>query len=94
MKDKAIEELGFVIVVLDRGFVYVGDAEIHVPENRDMGSRMVIRQCRNIRVWGTDKGLGQIAVSGPTAKTILDEVGTVVAPMSSVVHWMICLKKF
>ena len=68
---------GFGIVVLDRGFVYVGDVNI------DDGW-CVIEKARNIRVWGTTNGLGEL-VKGPTASTKLDDVGTVRAPMRAVI---------
>jgi len=53
------------IVVCDRGFVLVGRVTI---EN----SYVTITKCSNVRKWGTTKGLGQIASSGPTEKTVLD----------------------
>jgi len=31
-----------------------------------------VRKGACVRVWGTDKGLGQLAVEGPTPSTILD----------------------
>lgn len=58
------------IVVADKGFVFVGDVEDHKD-----GS-VTIRRCRNIRYWGTTKGLGELA-TGPTPKTIVDNFGTV-----------------
>jgi hypothetical protein len=69
---------GFGIVVLDRGFVYVGNIEID-------GDWCVITNARNIRCWGTERGLGQLALEGPTEKTKLDVVGTVRAPMRAVI---------
>jgi hypothetical protein len=65
------------VVVLDRGFVYVGR-----PERDD--DMLVIRNAKNIRVWGTSKGLGEL-VNGPTSKTRLDPAGTVRAPMRAVI---------
>lgn len=53
------------IVVLDRGFVVVGNVS-------QEGNEVTIRNCRNIRRWGTTRGLGEIASAGPTAKTVLD----------------------
>lgn len=72
--------LGYHIVVLDRGFVYVGDATI-----TDDDRFVVIRDAMNIRVWGTTKGLGELAQCGPTKDTILDHVGTVKAPMRALI---------
>jgi hypothetical protein len=78
MKKTEILE-GFAIVVLDRGFVYVGLA------THD-GEWCVIRDARNVRVWGTTEGLGQLALKGPQPNTKLDMVGTVRAPARAVIH--------
>ena len=69
---------GFGIVVLDRGFVYVG-------ETMHDGEWCIIRNAVNIRYWGTKRGLGQLALEGPTPETILDPVGTVRAPARAVI---------
>ena len=69
---------GFAIVVLDRGFVYVGKVEV-------AGDFCLINDATNIRFWGTTKGLGELAQNGPTDKTKLDPVGTVRAPMRAVI---------
>jgi len=68
---------GLAIVVLDRGFVYIGVTTIE-------GDWCVIENAKNIRVWGTTKGLGEL-VGGPTSSTKLDQVGTVRAPMRAVI---------
>lgn len=65
------------IVVLDRGFVYIGYTTIE----KDF---VVIRNAKNIRVWGTTKGLGEL-VSGPTSTTKTDTVGTVKAPLRALI---------
>ena len=77
MRESKVLE-GFCIVVLDRGFVYVG----HV---RHDGEWCVIEKAKNIRQWGTTRGLGELAISGPTNKTSLDAVGTVRAPSRAVI---------
>lgn len=69
---------GYALVVLDRGFVYVGEVEVE-------DEWCVIREARNIRYWGTTKGLGELALGGPTAKTTLDPAGTVRAPKRAVI---------
>ena len=69
---------GFAVVILDRGFVYVGDAECD-------DNWCVISNAHNIRVWGTTEGIGQLVRTGPTSKTKLDAVGTVRAPMRAVI---------
>lgn len=69
---------GFGIVVADRGFVYVGDI--------DAGKQFcVIENARNIRKWGTSRGLGQLALEGPQPETVLDDAGTVRIPARAVI---------
>ena len=53
------------IVVCDRGFVLVGRVEIK-------DHYVTITDCSCVRDWGTTKGLGEIAINGPTSKTKLD----------------------
>jgi hypothetical protein len=72
---------GFRIVVLDRGFVYVGKVSVS-------DDWCTIIEARNIRYWGTDEthpGLGWLAANGPTEKSKVDVVGTVHAPMRAVI---------
>lgn len=71
------------IVILDRGFVYVGDVAIE-------GDWMIIRNARNVRRWGTTKGLGELAKNGPLTNTQLDPAGTVRAPMRAVIGLVEC----
>lgn len=69
-KDSVADTDGDIkIVVLDRGFVYVGYVTIE-------DEFVVIRHAKNIRYWGTKNGLGEL-VSGPLAETKLDHAGTV-----------------
>jgi len=70
---------GFAIVVATEGFVYVGDVSHY-------GEWCVMTHARNIRYWGTERGLGQLALEGPTSKTKLDDVGTVRIPAHAVAH--------
>jgi hypothetical protein len=65
------------IVVLDRGFVYVGHTEID-------GDFVKITRAKNIRIWGTSKGLGEL-VNGPLSGTKLDDVGAVQAPLRALI---------
>ncbi len=65
------------IVVADRGFVYVG----RMSKDADF---LILQQAKNIRVWGTTRGLGEL-VSGPTSTTKLDPVGTVRIPFRAVI---------
>lgn len=75
--DPARKHYGIQIVVLDRGFVYVGDTTID-------GDFVIIENARNIRLWGTTKGLGELR-TGPTGKTQTDYVGTVRAPIRALI---------
>lgn len=60
------------IVVLQRGWVFVGRYLLD-PETQIV----TLTDSRNIRVWGTTRGLGELAESGPTASTKLDHTGVV-----------------
>lgn len=75
-KDSLSDPARFVgpikIAVLDRGFVYVG----HVESD---GKFFVLTNAKNVRIWGTTKGLGEL-VNGPLSGTKLDPVGTVRVP--------------
>lgn len=68
----------YSVVVLDRGWVYVGQTSIE-------GEWCLIRAAQNIRYWGTKRGLGQLALEGPTENTKLDPAGTVRAPLRAVI---------
>lgn len=74
--------LGQKIVVLDRGFVYVGD--VHEQEDR-----VLILNAKNIRVWGTTNGLGELR-NGPLSGTKLDMVGEVSAYKHAIIHLISC----
>ena len=69
---------GFAIVVLDRGFVYVGRTITD-------GEWCEIAEARNIRYWGTENGLAQLVNDGPTNKTRLDGPISLRAPMRAVI---------
>lgn len=65
------------IAVLDRGFVYVG----YIKKEEDF---LVLTHAKNIRIWGTTKGLGEL-VNGPLGGTKLDVVGTVRVPFKALI---------
>lgn len=73
-----MEQHGFQIAVLDRGFVYVGDIESDEKW-------AYIKNARNIRQWGTTKGLGELR-DGPTSKTQSDFAGTVKVNRRALMH--------
>ena len=72
------------IVVLDRGFVYVGKTRVD-------GDFVEITNARCIRTWGTSKGLGELR-DGPKESTKLDDAGAVIAPMRAVIHFIKCTR--
>lgn len=72
-----VEDHGIKIVVADRGFVYIG----HVTTD-DKWCR--IAKASNIRVWGTSKGLGELA-AGPLPNTKLDKTGNVKIAMRALI---------
>ncbi len=60
---------GWQIVVLQRGWVVVGDLTIN-------GDQCILKDAAVIRICETDKGLGQLAINGPTDKTKIDKTTT------------------
>jgi len=77
VEETSIEPTEAQIVVAQRGWIFVGD----VTETEH---DIVITNARNIRIWGTTKGLGQLA-NGPLSGTKHDEYGTVRLPRLGVV---------
>lgn len=71
------------IVIADRGWVWVG-------KTRKVGDDLVIENARTIRYWGTTRGLGELAESGPTKTTKLDPIGTMLVPMRAVIGRLAC----
>jgi hypothetical protein len=79
----SIKETGgdIKIAVLDRGFVYVGRL---APQEDSMDAFLILTNAKNIRVWGTTEGLGEL-VSGPKKDTRLDNVGTIRVPLHALI---------
>lgn len=77
-----LKDLGQNIVVLDRGFVYVGNVT-------DEGEYLRVNNAKNIRYWGTKSGLGELT-SGPLPETKLDLVGEILAPKRALIHLVPC----
>ena len=71
-----------VIVIADKGWVFVGSADVS-----DTWVRLT--HAMNIRRWGTQRGLGEL-VQGPLPSTVLDPAGTVDLPMSAVIALIQC----
>lgn len=58
------------LVVVDGGWVLLGEVT-------DVSGGVVVTDTSVVRVWGTTAGLGELALKGPTASTILDFTGEV-----------------
>ena len=71
------------IVIADRGWVFVG-------QTQDAGDKLLVENARVIRRWGTTKGLGELAESGPLPNTILDPLGRLVLPSRAVIGVIAC----
>lgn len=72
--DTAKEFAGEVkIVILQRGWVMVGKLDKTTDPQLYQ-----LHNAATIRIWGTTKGLGELATNGPTTKTVLDKNGGVV----------------
>lgn len=68
---------GWNILVVDNGFVFVGDCIT--------GKGMVMLQhAKTLRRWGTTTGLGEL-INGPTVKTVADPVGNLLVPFPRVI---------
>ena len=70
------------IVVLERGFVYVGRCSEVMD---DGGDKITIRDARSIIRWGTTEHLGEL-VDGPKENTKLGASCTVMARVQQVIH--------
>ncbi len=69
--------------MLDRGFVYVGKVS-------RQGDDLVIEDAKNVRRWGTERGLGQLASEGPQPNTRLDPTPLITAPLKSLIYLIDC----
>ena len=73
------------IVVLQRGWVYVG-------RYHRTGDECTLTNASCIRTWGTTNGLGQL-VNGPTEITKLDKAGTVRFHIAAQVNTLDCVEE-
>lgn len=71
------------IVVLDRGWVFVG-------KTRYVDGGMQVDNARCVRIWGTTRGIGELAESGPTERTRLDPCGSVFFPERALILIIPC----
>ena len=71
------------IVVGQNGHVFVGRYCVAPAKNTPPFSvsgtfdEVVLYDAKVIRFWGTTAGLGELALNGPTPKTVLDKCGVV-----------------
>lgn len=61
-----------------------------IGPTKDTEYGIEMQEAAVIRVWGTTAGIGQIAINGPTDKTILDPCGTVHIPNHAVIMRIDC----
>ena len=78
-----LEDHGFCIAVLDKGFVYVGD----VKTDADY---IYITNASNIRKWTGGHGLSWYAINGFDKDITLDSSGDVKAPFTEIKHLITC----
>jgi hypothetical protein len=78
-----MKDLGFQLVVVDNGFVYVG----HVIRDEEY---YAITSCHNVRKAGTTNGFGQLANQGPLKETVLDKCPTILVPVNRLCHFILC----
>ena len=78
-----MEEHGYCIAVLDKGFVYVGD----IKTDREY---IYITNAKNIRKWTGGHGLSWYANNGFSKDITMDESGDVKAPFAEIKHMIEC----
>lgn len=71
------------IIVIQAGWVLTG-AVTETP------TALRVKQGSVIRRWGTEHGLGQLAISGATKETILDPFGDGEVPKNAVLFTIDC----
>ena len=72
-----IKTPGWQIVVVDNGFVFCGECLFD-------DETLVINKVKQLRQWGTTKGLGEL-VNGPTSKTVIDPIPSIAVPRARIV---------
>jgi hypothetical protein len=73
------------IVILQRGWVAVG-------RYKQDGDECTLTDASVVRIWGTKKGLGEIAEGGPTSDTKLDKCPTLRFHRLTVIATMDCVE--
>lgn len=57
------------LVVCHRGYIFIGYVS---RREGPIGPEIIIERAKNLRRWGTTRGLGEL-VDGPTPNTVLDD---------------------
>lgn len=84
---KAIEQK---IVVVQSGWVTRRAVDAFVGAVSYEGAHLVLNNAKNIRVWGTQNGLGELALRGKQKETVLDDYGVVRIPKAAVLALIDC----
>jgi hypothetical protein len=74
------------IVTLHRGWVVVGEFKKDAAWCELLNANVVRR-------WGTSKGLGELALNGPNASTVLDKCGDMDIPVGAIIKTQKCETK-
>lgn len=81
-----METHGLSIAVLDRGWVIAGEC-------KSDEAWLHIEHAQCVRLWGTTKGLGELAECGPQANTKMDPMPDVQAPKKALLFLVKCNPK-
>lgn len=73
------------IAILQRGWIIIG-------RYYEDGEMVILEDSYVIRRWGTEKGLGELAMSGKQSETVLDKVGTTKFHKLTSVYFIDCKK--
>lgn len=72
------------IFVVKLGWVFIGEETARTTSVIHVADAAVVRR------WGTTRGLGELAIHGPTKDTLLDEAGTLEIQLSSLLFSIDC----
>lgn len=86
---EATKEATQYIVIAQSGWVFVGELT-YEPGPLGGGSMAVLNNAKNIRVWGTKNGLGELALRGAQPQTVLDVYGVVKVPQHAILALIEC----
>ena len=71
------------IYVMDRGWVLVGRYAGIDDQRKHL---LILNNCHVVRRWGTNAGIGELALKGPQKETILDREGDGVRINELMIH--------